>query len=166
MQWPYRNAHASMPPERGTTDGFNALLTGLVASRPNDDQRLADGVGWRGALHLLVGHIPAGHHEFDLQGATQKQADHGSQHALAGTAHSHGPWPFDRRTFHWHVGRTQWGTLQSDEPNFLIIAFPLARRLVIKVLLSFTASPLKTVLSTPLRLHRRADYSSMPSLFR
>jgi hypothetical protein len=25
------------------TDGFNALLTGLVASKPNDDQRMAEG---------------------------------------------------------------------------------------------------------------------------
>lgn len=29
--------------DRSETDGFNALLTGLVASRPNDDQRMAEG---------------------------------------------------------------------------------------------------------------------------
>ena len=29
--------------DRAETDGFNALLTGLVASRPNDDQRMTEG---------------------------------------------------------------------------------------------------------------------------
>jgi hypothetical protein len=29
--------------DHAETDGFNALLTGLVASKPNDDQRMAEG---------------------------------------------------------------------------------------------------------------------------
>jgi hypothetical protein len=29
--------------DRGETHGFNALLTGLVASQPDDDQRMAEG---------------------------------------------------------------------------------------------------------------------------
>jgi hypothetical protein len=50
-----------------------------------------------GALHLLVGHFPSGHHEPDVQGAAPKQAHHGGDHALFGQTHSHGARPSARR---------------------------------------------------------------------
>jgi hypothetical protein len=40
-------------------------------------------------LYLLVGHLPTGQHELDLQGAAPKQAHHGGQHALPVAPHSH-----------------------------------------------------------------------------
>ncbi len=73
---------------------------------PGDpDPGLAGGAGRGGALHLLVGHLPAGHHEPDVQGAAPEQAHHGGDHAFAGAPHSHGARAPARRTIHRHVGR-------------------------------------------------------------
>ncbi len=82
-----------------------------MAGLPGDpDPRLAGGAGRRGVFHLLVGHITAGHHEPDIQGAAPEQAHHGGEHAFAGTPHPHGARSFDRRALHRHLGRARRGS--------------------------------------------------------